>query len=219
MKNKTHTQRANFPKDRQEWRDSPARFTSRRLEILGHSVMEDWEREYMRLLASIAASRPRRILEVGFGMGISAGFIQEYIPDEHLIIEANRMVYDKLLAFAEGARGKVEPILGFWEDVTGELEDGSVSAILFDTYPLSASEVHRNHFPFFREAYRLLENGGILTYYSDEETTFSSAHLRALEEAGFRDIRGEVCRVSPPPGCDYWQKQSILAPIIFKGTV
>ena len=219
MKKNTYTSREaiGFPHDPREWRDLPATFTGERLVISGHPVMETWERDYMKLLASIAASRPKRILEIGFGMGIAAEFIQEFGPDEHIIIEANGEVYGKLLEFAANAKGKVMPVFGFWEDETARLSEGSVSGILFDTYPLKRDETHQNHFPFFREAYRLLEGGGILTYYSDEERTYSKSHREALEEAGFRDIQGAVCRVSPPAGCAYWQKSTILAPIVFKG--
>ncbi|HEX4961654.1 MAG TPA: class I SAM-dependent methyltransferase [Thermoanaerobaculia bacterium] len=205
-----------FPRDPRSWRDLPAKLSSERLEIAGHPVMESWEGEYMKRLASIAASKPRRILEVGFGMGISAGFIQNYEIKEHVIIEANREVYDMLISFAKEVDQKVRPILGFWQDVTPTLPDESFSSILFDTYPLSEQEIHRNHFAFFSEAHRLLEKGGIFTYYSDEATGFSRSHRRALMRAGFRDIQDALCPVTPPPDCRYWKHDTLLVPVIFK---
>jgi guanidinoacetate N-methyltransferase len=219
MKNiETYKSRADigFPDDPRSWRELPASLSDKRLEIAGHPVMETWEREYMKRLASVAASKPGRVLEVGFGMGISASFLQGYEIEKHVIIEANSGVYELLASFARKARQKVVPISGFWQDVTPALPDGSFSAILFDTYPLAEGEIHRNHFSFFKEAYRLLEKGGVLTYYSDEARNYSRAHRRALMQAGFRDIQGHVCPVEPPPDCQYWKESTLLVPVVFK---
>ena len=60
------------------WCEAAAIFELERLLILGHSVVERWETDYMRELARIACSRRGRVLEVGFGMGIAAEFIQEH---------------------------------------------------------------------------------------------------------------------------------------------
>lgn len=196
----------------EKWRDAPAYFDGHTLTIEGHPVMEDWETDYMRALAEVATSRGGVVLEVGFGMGISARFIQEGGVREHLIIESNRYVYDAAAAFARAARIRTRPLFGMWQDLTPLLPSGCVNGILFDTYPLSESELHRNHFPFFPEAYRLLAPGGVLTYYSDEIDDFSPEHLAALRAAGFSQIEKAVCPVSPPETCLYWQHPTILVP-------
>tara|TARA_Y100000034_G_scaffold123768_1_gene171046 strand:- start:476 stop:799 length:324 start_codon:yes stop_codon:yes gene_type:complete len=105
---------------------------------------------------------------------------------------------------------------GFWEDMTKRLKKESFDGILFDTYPLSKKEIHKNHFPFFKEAHRLLKKGGILTYYSDESNKFSKEHLEKLKNSGFKDIKWESCKVNPPENSMYWRKKTILAPIIKK---
>lgn len=217
-KQKTHESRValGFPASKEEWRHLPAGFHDDKLVIAGHAVMESWERSYMRQLAQVAGSKLGRVLEVGFGMGISSSYLQQHSPEEHVIIEANESVYGKLLAFAAQAKSTVTPMLGFWEDLTRDMPDESFSSILFDTYPLSEDEIHCNHFAFFSEAYRLLQSGGVLTYYSDEEEEFSPEHLSALERAGFRDIQKEICRVNPGEDCLYWRSNSLVVPIIFK---
>ncbi|HEX2792775.1 MAG TPA: class I SAM-dependent methyltransferase [Candidatus Paceibacterota bacterium] len=198
------------------WRDAPAAFDGHTLRIEGHPVMEDWEDGYMRELADIASANGGTVLEVGFGMGLAARYLQESGAAKHIVIEANREVYGRLLTFADAARVPVEPHLGFWEDIAPTLPAASVSGILFDTYPLAENEIHRNHFPFFAEAYRLLAPGGILTYYSDEATEFSEAHRDALWTAGFRSIGKRICPVLPPEGCEYWTERTLLAPIVTK---
>jgi guanidinoacetate N-methyltransferase len=198
------------------WRSAPARFSDERLEIQGHAVMEQWEEPYMAALAAIACSRAGRVLEVGFGLGIAASHIQAYEIAEHIVIEANQNVYERLQAFARHTRVPMRVLFGFWQEVARTLPDESVSGILFDTYPLIPEESHRNHFPFLPEAHRLLVEGGVLTYYSDETHDFSAEHREALQSAGFRTIEKRVCVVNPPAECTYWKHNTIVAPIIIK---
>ena len=198
------------------WRAAEAVQTGDALTICGHPVMERWENEYMRDLASIATMRGGRVLEVGFGLGISAAFIQQHPIREHVIIEANREVFIAAEVFAKAAPSPAHVLFGFWEEVVPDLPDGYFQGILFDTYPLTAEEVHRNHFPFFKEAHRLLGPDGVLTYYSDEIEDFSPEHLARLQEAGFRSIGSRPCHVDPPQECKYWRAKTILSPIIVK---
>jgi guanidinoacetate N-methyltransferase len=218
IREETYNERLKIGYDnvRNNWQNAPAYFDEFNLKICGHPVMETWEDEYMKMLADIATLRKGVVLEVGFGMGISAGYIQNRDIEKHIIIEANKQVLEQSKKFLLKAEKPIQFILGFWEDVITEIVDSSISGILFDTYPLSQEEVHKNHFSFFKEAFRILKPGGILTYYSDEVNTFSACHLAALREAGFFDINSQVCPVSPPPDCQYWKSATILAPIIIK---
>jgi guanidinoacetate N-methyltransferase len=201
--------------ERESWREATASFDDHTLKIQGHPVMEDWEDSYMRELADIAASGGGIVLEVGYGMGISARYIQRHQVSEHLIIEANMDVFRELQVFAEDAPQSVIPLYGFWEDITSQIPSGSISGILFDTYPL-CEEDHVNHFPFFKEAFRLLRPDGVLTYYSDEISDYSPQHRAVLAEAGFTNIDKRVCHLDTPPDCTYWKSETMLAPIIRK---
>jgi len=198
------------------WPDAEAIFTSNSLKICGHPVMERWETSYMKKLAAIAASNGGIILEVGFGLGISAAFIQQQPVRLHMIIEANHQVFWRVKKFASKSKVEVRPILGLWQDKIADIAGNSIDGILFDTYPLMTLEIHRNHFSFFKHAYRILKIGGVFTYYSDEQTWFSEEHLFCLRQAGFSKIYGQICQVSPPVGCQYWRSDTILAPIIIK---
>jgi guanidinoacetate N-methyltransferase len=208
-----------FPKSTTDWNLASAHFNAHSLRIAGHPVMEDWENEYMSLLARIVTRNRGRVLEVGYGLGISARAIQESSICDHVIIECHPDVILRCLVNmrSEMATGRVHLLTGLWQDIVPLLADESFDGILFDTYPLSAGEVHANHLPFFPHAYRLLKKRGILTYYSDEEREFSKMHLCHLREAGFDGaLECEVCAVNPPRDCEYWQGTSIIAPIISK---
>jgi len=203
---------------RKTWIKSKAIYDGATLKIAGHPVMEDWEGDYMHMLAHIATSKKGKVLEVGYGMGISAKFIQHYKLDSHYIIECHPDVAKKFIEdFRDKiASNKIHMLTGFWEDITPLLAGNTFDGILFDTYPLKEEEIHANHFWFFKEAYRLLKSGGVLTYYSDEETNFSEKHLAKLHEAGFTNIDFKLCNVVPPDDCEYWQANTILAPVVTK---
>ncbi len=209
-----------FLENREDWAKEPAIFTEHTLKINGHPVMEDWEDGYMSKLAEIATSRGGRILELGYGLGLSSKAIQARDIESHFIIECHPDVIARCILDCREAieKNRLHVMSGFWQDITPLLASESFDGILFDTYPLTKEEIHKNHFWFFEEAYRLLKPGAVLTYYSDESQNFSPEHLAKLTEAGFKEenISFEIVEVDPPADCEYWTAKTILAPIIRK---
>lgn len=204
--------------EKNKWRKARATFTNKDLKIFGYAVMEDWETPYMAELAKIATSKGGNVLELGYGMGISANFIQKGKIKKHIIIEANHGVAEKARLFAKKAPHPTEVIEGFWEETIGQVPDNSLGGILFDTYPLTEKELYQNHFTFFPFAYKKLKKGGVFTYYSDEVKDFSKVHIKALQKAGFKlkNIKRKVTKVNPPKNCEYWKAKTILSPILVK---
>ena len=151
-------------------------------------------------------------------LGTLTQAIQSYNIASHYIIECHPSVITKCITDFHDriCQSRMHVASGFWNEVTPLLASESFDGILFDTYPLNAAELHRNHFEFFSEAYRLLKPGGIFTYYSDEATGFSEEHRGRLKAAGFTAIESEICEVEPPASCEYWQHKTILVPIIRK---
>lgn len=193
------------------------------LRLLGHPVMERWEEPYMKRLAEIATSKATSldagggaVIEIGFGLGISAGLIQKQAPEHHIIIEMNHTIAEAAREFARRQSNRVTILEGTWQEIVPLLKSQNTQGILFDTYPLSEEEVDVIFYPFLEHAYRLLAPGGVLTYFSDEATWFSDEHLAALHQVGFARISGELVPVTPPPDCLYWRQSTILAPIVEK---
>ena len=174
----------------------------------------------MRRLSAVATASGGAILEVGFGMGLSAREIQTAAITSHTILECHPDVLERCLAEHRGAiaEGAIRLITGFWQDTTPLLASCSFDGILFDTYPVESGEDIGPHMWFFEEAHRLLKPGGVLTYYSNEVEVLSEFHMGRLGDAGFDQsgIGWEVFPVSPPAGCEYWSDATIVVPIVRK---
>ncbi len=184
-----------------------------------NQIMQAWEKPYMKKLASIASSKGGNVLEVGFGMGISADFIQKSKKIKtHTIIECHPSMIKNLKKrySKEIGSGRILLKEGFWENVTNQIPAKSFDGILFDSCPLDKEVEFFQFFPFFKEAFRLLKDTGIFTYFSDEPLKISKKHMSQLHKAGFKNIKFQVCNISPPKDCLYWKHQTIVAPIIKK---
>lgn len=81
----------------------------------GQVVMSRTEEEYFKALFSrLAHLQPRTVLEIGFGLGISAALIQQYFkPDRHDIFEIETSIYQDLLTFSQH-HPSVRPFCGDW---------------------------------------------------------------------------------------------------------
>jgi len=84
-------------------------------ESTGWDVMSTWETPIMQLHADMVCANGGHILEFGFGMGISAGLIQEHDIESHTIIEINDGIYDTLVEWAKD-KPNVIPVKGNWYD-------------------------------------------------------------------------------------------------------
>lgn len=195
------------------------------LRILGAPVMESWEEPYMITLSQVACQNGGRILEVGFGLGISAKYIDENAAvSEHVIIEANQEVAQRARAFAASARVKTVILEGFWQDVVPSLVDASFNGIIFDVFPLTKDEVVVGEVEsFFPPASRLLRPGGAFTFYYDVAAGWL-ATMRAfrgdtstkLRAAGFTCVDDDEVLCTAPPNCEYFWKDRFLVPRVFK---
>lgn len=184
-----------------------------------NQIMQAWETPYMKKLAEITTSQGGHVLEIGYGMGISAGFIQKSKKiKSHTIIECHPLMIKNLKKrFKEEIRTKRVVLKeGFWEDVTKKIPSKYFDGILFDSCPLDKEVEFFQFFPFFKEAFRLLKDDGVFTYFSDESLNISTKHMNQLHKAGFKNVGFKICKVNPPKNCLYWKHRTIIAPIIKK---
>lgn len=211
-----------YSKSAQEkWNTIEPEFTKKALLINKYQVMQRWEDNYMKSLAAVASSHGGKVLEVGFGLGMAARFIERSKNvKSHTVIECHPKViqHARKLFSKQLASGRMKLLKGFWEDITPKMGDESFDGILFDSCPLESGVEFFQFFPFFLEARRLLKKGGIFTYFSDEATNISPKHMKELEKAGFKkeEIRFKVVKVRPPKSTEYWKHNTIICPIVTK---
>lgn len=91
-----------------------AEISKTHLTIEGHPVMEAWETPFMHALADTVAADGGHLLEVGFGMAISATRIQSHPKvTKHSIIEINKDVFATMMEFKK-THPTVNGMLGPW---------------------------------------------------------------------------------------------------------
>ncbi|KAG8623928.1 hypothetical protein KVT40_008904 [Elsinoe batatas] len=122
----------------------------RLLDADDNGVMMAWETDLMRQSADLlVAGEGKRVLNVGHGMGIIDGILQEKKPAEHHIIEAHPAVLERLRSQGWDTRPGVHVHEGRWQDVVPNLvaEGTMFDAIYFDTF----AEDYKDLREFFSE--------------------------------------------------------------------
>ncbi len=201
-----------------DWKDSEADYEEDELIIQGQQVMQSWEYPLMKALAEAVGSNHGDVLEVGFGMAISASCLQDVGIRSYTVIECNDQVISRYRRWKENyPQNDIRLVKGMWQDVVDKL--ATYDGILFDTYPLSQEEYVRNEVEglpythcgeFFPVAARLLKKGGVFTYFSCEIDTLSRGHQRLLLEH-FDSFEVSVVRgLEPPEDCQYWWTESMV---------
>ncbi|KAK5624722.1 hypothetical protein RRF57_000438 [Xylaria bambusicola] len=144
-----------------------------------NGVMMAWETSIMRssvdaLLLGLPAGK--RILNIGFGMGIIDGMFRETKPSRHHIVEAHPEVlkhvetspdctFGKDWEASAPSEGAYKIYAGKWQEVVpGLLEQGELyDAIYFDTFGEDYSQLRM----FFTEYVpALLDEGGIFGFFN-----------------------------------------------------
>ncbi len=102
-------------------------------------IMEDWQLPLAREMADIASRAAGDVLEVGFGLGVSATQIQDRGVRSHTIIECNESIVRRFERWREPYRGRdIRLVEGLWQDHIDDL--GPFDSVLFHTFALNEEE-------------------------------------------------------------------------------
>ena len=151
-------------------------------------VMMDWEAPIMSASAAYACENGGDILEIGFGMGISAGYIQQHTINTHTIIENHPDVITKAQAWAAD-KSNVTIVEGSWYDVKDTLS--TYDGLFMDTF----GDQHINYFSSSLTS--LMKVGGRATWWNS--ITGSVNISQSIDESGNRLIfngEGEVLQTN-----------------------
>ena len=126
-------------------------------------VMMSWETDLMKLHAQHVTHNHGDVLEIGFGMGISAQFIQDFSCSTHTIVESHPVILQKLQEWATD-KSNVTIIQGDWFELQDTICQKQYDGIFYDA--------DCNKSPAFREKIvdRALKLNGIFTYFAPNGT-------------------------------------------------
>ena len=144
-------------------------------------VMMDWEDPLMSASAAYICKEGGDILEIGFGMGISATYIQSHTINTHTIIENHPDMIPKAQAWAAD-KSNVTIVEGSWYDVKDTLS--TYDGLFMDTY--GDQDMDR----FSSSLSSLMKVGGKATWWNS--MTGSENYY------SITDVTYEVYDVTPP---------------------
>ena len=133
------------------------------VDISGIEVMMSWEAPIMEKSAEFICYNKGDILEIGFGMGICADYIQAQGVNSHTIIEIHPQILERLNTWASG-KSNVTVVEGDWNSVSGL---GTYDGIFLDTF----ADDSLNNFKTF--ALSKIKSGGKITYWNNEEKEYN----------------------------------------------
>ena len=154
-------------------------FDSKIVNSDGDEVMMDWEAPIMEKSAEFICHNKGDILEIGFGMGICADYIQAQGVNSHTIVEIHPQIIEKLKIWANG-KSNVTVIEGDWYTVNNL---STYDGIFIDTY---GDDNWNNVKPFVLNKSK---NGAKITYLNN----FDSEN----NEHSFDSISFESISISP----------------------
>ena len=125
-------------------------------------VMMAWETPLMKAHAEQICATCGDVMNVGFGMGIIDGFIQELAPRSHTIIEAHPGVLSRMKEDGWMEKPGVRVCAGRGRTLLPPSSRGALDGIFFDTY----GEYDSDMADFHRALPQLLKPGGVYSFFN-----------------------------------------------------
>jgi len=186
-------------------------------------IMEDWQLPLMRAMADVVTEKAGDILEIGFGRGVSADYIQQGEVVSHTIVECNDSIVESFHEWRTNYPDSTIRLLhGKWQDLTDQF--AMYDGIFFHTYVLDETEqidyigqsvTFSEH--FFSVAALYLRKGGVFTYISSEIDSLSRGHQRALLKHFESISLQKISLTLPNKVKDSWWADSMMLVKAVKG--
>ena len=184
------------------WDKKPAIFMHDRLLIDGQQVMMTWETPMMHRMARMLHDQVGGdLLEVGFGMSISATELQRLGVKSHTIIEPHPEVFERAISWKNNyPKASITLINDYWQNVDEKLPQ--FDGIFFDPFSPTREDAECEHFHFFKIASEsLLKHGGAMTFYNMNPRLELSYQDELFKF--FSKVDLERVNIFPPLDCDY----------------
>lgn len=183
-----------------------------------------WEEPLMKKHAEALAPIPdQAVLNVGFGLGLVDGFLQDQRPRMHTIVEAHPDVHEEMCKRGWDRKKGVNICRGRWQDVIEEaIALGPYDGVYFDTY----AEAYGNMQEFYALLPRLLRPGGRFAFFNglSDNNIYAQAISCKVAQIDLANV-GLACMYEPIRIGDvgdanwrkvvntYWSLETYYAPI------
>lgn len=166
----------------------------------GETVMHKWEDDLMKKSADFVCANGGHILEIGYGMGISANYIQQNKIESHTICEIHPQIQTRLKKWAWDKEEII--ILGDWYESLMNWQDDVDQTKTFDGILYDA---HRdpNHKMFKRLVELVANKGCRITWWNNSP--------REWNEMKLPNVEFEQIKVNPPKN-NYFNHQVYFMP-------
>ena len=160
-------------------------------------VMMDWEHPMMSSSAAYITQNGGDILEIGFGMGISAGYMHSHSINSHTIVENHPEIIPKAIEWANN-KSNVTIVSQSWYDVKDSL--GTFDGIFYDTFE------DMNYRNFSSSLSTWTKNGTKVTFWNDDsgesnnhkiESTYKQINISAPDSASVYFRNGNTTYYMP----------------------
>jgi protein arginine N-methyltransferase 2 len=181
-----------------EYKDYKLIFDSNSLKIdssiEGYEVMNSWEHPLMKKHAEVVCQNGGDILEIGFGMGISANYIQSHNINSHTIVEIHPQVIQFLENWSKN-KSNVIIIEGDWYNKIEKICNKKYDGIFFDTH------MDKNACRFKELVVdKCLKEGGVYTWFAPRE-----------DMKIYKNVIFEIVEVDPKD-CSYYDLKQAVCP-------
>ena len=159
----------------------------------GMEVMMSWEAPIMEKSAEFICHNKGDILEIGFGMGICADYIQAQGVNSHTIVEIHPQILERLNAWASG-KSNVTIVEGDWSTVSGL---STYDGIFFDTF----KDDNFDNFKSF--ALAKAKSGAKITFWNNSNN---------VNQYNYDNIEFEEIAISPDDNQYMWHNDIYYMP-------
>ena len=171
-------------------------------------IMMSWERPLMERHAEAVCQNGGNILEIGFGMGISAQYIQEQDIDSHTIIEIHPEIAKKARKWARD-KENVEILEADWYDIKDSLK--TYDGIFYD------AEYDSHKGEFYDLVKKVLKDDGVFTFFNPQGDNVNQRNKQRQWYRNYHSIkeiiRYELIDIDPPKN-PYLKSDIYYLPIV-----
>ena len=159
----------------------------------GIEVMMSWEAPIMEKSAEFICHNKGDILEIGFGMGVCADYIQAQGVNSHTIVEIHPQILERLNAWASG-KSNVTIVEGDWSTVSGL---STYDGIFLDTF----KDDNFDNFKSF--ALAKAKSGAKITFWNNSKN---------VNQYNYDNIEFEEIAISPDDNQYMWHNDIYYMP-------